>query len=212
MAKHEHFRAKLYQRRARLEEMIAAMEKQGLGMPLSYSLGELSAYDNHPADLGSEVFERSKDAAVRDSLRLRLSEIDEALERLQDGTYGICERCAKPIEPERLSIIPETKLCSACARSDEPAGFFLEGRKRPIEEEVITFPFGNAPRDNVGYDGEDAWQDVARYGTSETPSDNPTDWSYPSYYDKDEDRGTVQEVEKIISEQDDRLGSTYNPQ
>lgn len=212
MTKYEQFRSELRRRRARIERAIAEMERQGLGMPLSYSMGELSAYDNHPADLGSEVFERSKDMAVRGSLRLRLAEIDEAFERLEEGTYGVCQRCGQPIQPERLSIIPETKLCSVCARTDEPHGFFPEGQKRPIEEEVITFPFGNVSRENVGYDGEDAWQDVARYGTSETPSDVPNDWSYPSYYCKDEDRGTVQEVEKIISEKDDRLESTYDPQ
>ena len=73
------------------------MDQYGLDRSLSEATGELSTYDNHPADLGDELFERSKDLAIKGLLRRRIEAIDRALERMRAGLYGLCENCGRPI-------------------------------------------------------------------------------------------------------------------
>lgn len=57
--------------------------------------GELSMYDNHPADMGTELFEREKDIALNIHANSELEKVENALQAMQDGTYGICEVCQK---------------------------------------------------------------------------------------------------------------------
>ncbi len=72
-------------------------------------LSELSNYDQHPADVGSETFEREKDLSILDSLESELSELEAALQRIDDGTYGIDEVTGEPIAPERLEAVPTAR-------------------------------------------------------------------------------------------------------
>jgi RNA polymerase-binding transcription factor DksA len=76
-------------------------------------LGELAegGTDNHIGDTAGAVFDRELDEGLEESARDTLAEIDAALQRIEDGTYGICENCGKPIAPERLLAIPWTRLC-----------------------------------------------------------------------------------------------------
>ena len=63
-------------------------------------------YDQHPADSGSDVFEREKDLSILDSLETELAEIEAAIERIDQGTYGIDEVTGAPIDPARLDAVP----------------------------------------------------------------------------------------------------------
>ena len=81
-----------------------------------FSTGELSTLDQHPADLGTETFEREKDTALLATLEREISEIDAALERIEAGTYGKCERCGGDIGSERLEAVPVTRFCVEHAR------------------------------------------------------------------------------------------------
>lgn len=54
--------------------------------------------------------------ARRERIEERIAELEEALERFQEGTYGVCETCGKPIDPERLEIVPTANQCIDCAR------------------------------------------------------------------------------------------------
>lgn len=152
-----------------LTEQIEAYERERTES-LKDSVHELSSYDNHPGDLGNETFERGKDLALLDNARSLRQQVREALRRIEAGTYGNCADCGREIGEERLEALPAASLCLECQRREEGAN---PPRWRPIEEEVLNPPFGRTFRDGraVAYDGEDAWQDVARYGTSETPSD-----------------------------------------
>ncbi len=67
---------------------------------------ELSNYDQHPADSGSDTFEREKDIGILDDLEAELAEIEAAIERIEDGTYGIDEVTGAPIDPARLDAVP----------------------------------------------------------------------------------------------------------
>ena len=79
-------------------------------MPLAESVGELSSYDNHSSDLAAETFEREKDLGLRDNAKIMLMKVNRALEKIENGTYGRCEKCGKSIEEERLEAIPYALL------------------------------------------------------------------------------------------------------
>jgi RNA polymerase-binding transcription factor DksA len=71
--------------------------------------GDLAAYDQHAADAGSETTERTMDLTILDQVRTELEEVDAALRRLDDGTFGIDERTGEPIDPERLAAVPTAR-------------------------------------------------------------------------------------------------------
>lgn len=72
------------------------------------------AVDNHLADEGTELYEREKSLSLERSLRQTLEEVRRALEKLDTGTYGICDNCGRPIAPERLEALPHATLCLQC--------------------------------------------------------------------------------------------------
>jgi RNA polymerase-binding protein DksA len=75
------------------------------------SLEELSSYDQHQADVATETFDREKDLSILDTVEGELADIELALQRLDDGTYGTCEACGKPIGDDRLEAMPATRFC-----------------------------------------------------------------------------------------------------
>lgn len=178
-----HFRQKLEDERRFYSERIDMIEETGLGFTSQGDqLQEDAHYDNHPADLGTETFERSKDLGLLTNNQRRLREIDIAVERMERGEYGLCEECGEPIGEERLEAMPSAVTCIRCQKGRErlPDRFH-----RPIEEQVLNPPFGRSFRSrggDPGFDGEDAWQQVAQYGTSETPQDVPGAATFSDMY------------------------------
>jgi RNA polymerase-binding protein DksA len=75
---------------------------------------ELSTYDDHPADLASETFEREKDLALEGNIEDLLSKVNTALEKIDDNTYGICDSCSADINANRLEALPWASLCLNC--------------------------------------------------------------------------------------------------
>lgn len=177
------------------------IEENGLNDIKSFkdSTGELSLIDNHPADVGDELFERSKDLSIRENNDMMLDKINDALENIEKGTYGVCSKCGKEIEGPRLDAVPYAVECKGC-NSSKGEDF---NSRRPVEEEVLEVPFNRSYRGNKDetlYDGEDSWQDVARYGTSETGQDVQEESKDMAYEHSNESRGFVEEVEEIFQE------------
>lgn len=176
----DRFRARLDEERKRAWEGLNNLH-QGLRDPLGASIGEMAVYDNHPADVASETFEREKDLGLTDNARFLLHEIEEAERRMEVGTYGECAGCGRDISRERLEAVPWATLCVECQRDQEERGRaareFRQHPGRPPEEEVISAHYGHLRglrRQGSMYDAEDAWEDVARYGTSQGPQDDPS--------------------------------------
>ncbi|NJP37326.1 TraR/DksA C4-type zinc finger protein [Alkalicoccus luteus] len=90
---------------------------------------ELSNYDNHPADQGTELAERHTDAALEQQQRDEMAEIDESLNMIENGTYGTCIVSGEQIPEERLEIMPHAKTTVEHAEQ-------RDSRNRPVEEEV----------------------------------------------------------------------------
>jgi len=191
------FKNKLLNRQSQLIHQV--QDHFGLELSQTDSVGELSSYDNHPADMATELYERGKDIALNEHAETELEDINEALHAIEEGTYGICKVCSLDIPLERLLAIPTAKTCIEHAEKNTVK------RNRPVEEEVYSpniNPDETTPETQVIYDAEDAWQEVSRYGTSETPSDfygdrDNYDEMYPN---SDEDVGYVEDVERYSSE------------
>lgn len=83
------------------------------------SAGDLSAYAYHMADLGTDAMEREKAFQLASRDGQLLNAVNDALRRLYNGHYGVCARCAKEIQQERLEVVPYTRLCSACQEKEE---------------------------------------------------------------------------------------------
>ena len=106
--------------RARLEGLRAEFEREGLRQrPEREDLSQLSAVDQHPADEGTETFDRERDLSIREQVEGELAEVARALRRLDDGTYGRCEACGAPIGTSRLLAEPAARLCLADQRALE---------------------------------------------------------------------------------------------
>ncbi|CAN5609799.1 hypothetical protein BH24ACT14_BH24ACT14_05560 [soil metagenome] len=102
-------RALLTEERERLRSTLEAVEANVAAQ--NESVAELANYDQHPADAASDTFERSKDQAIGDSVEISLAEVDAALQRIDEGTYGLCKVDGKPIPDERLEAVPATRYC-----------------------------------------------------------------------------------------------------
>jgi DnaK suppressor protein len=80
--------------------------------------GEMG-FDEEYADAGSDTFEREKDLSLVNNLRDLLDKIDKALAKIEDGTYGLCDRCGKPIEKARVKALPYASLCLKDKQAEE---------------------------------------------------------------------------------------------
>jgi DnaK suppressor protein len=106
----EEFRAALEKEKAELEAQLAELEESSFSTSQSDISGEV-AFDEEYADSGTATFERERDLSLENNIRDLLGKIGKALERMDNGTYGICERCGKPIEKARLKALPYANLC-----------------------------------------------------------------------------------------------------
>jgi RNA polymerase-binding transcription factor DksA len=102
-------RDRLQHERERVEGLITGLRSEGLDQTEADQAGELSHYDQHPADTASDTFEREKDLAILEQLEGELAEIEAALQRLDEGTYGVDEVTGEPIDPERLDAFPTAR-------------------------------------------------------------------------------------------------------
>src|SRR5207253_2230664 len=87
----------------------------------SENVSELSSIDQHQADLGTETFEREKDMSILEQIEAELADVDHALHRLDDGTYGTCEVDGKPISEARLEALPAARFCLEHPAEEERA-------------------------------------------------------------------------------------------
>ncbi len=112
----DRFRAALLDERERVEKALANLRDDHPGS-LDDEIEESS--DNHLGETASATLGREIDYTLGENAEEVLSQIDGALKRLDEGTYGTCERCGKEIVPERLEAYPWASLCIDCKREVE---------------------------------------------------------------------------------------------
>jgi RNA polymerase-binding transcription factor DksA len=104
-------RARLDEERARLQRVLAGLHADAETSGDATAIAEQSSYDQHPADIGSEVFEHEKNQSLLEQVESELAEVEQAFNRLEAGEYGACQACHKRIPDERLDAMPAARFC-----------------------------------------------------------------------------------------------------
>jgi DnaK suppressor protein len=109
---HDAARTRLDEEQVRLAQIRDNFVADGLTSESEdESLGELSSSDQHQADVGTETFNRERDLSILERVQAELADVEHALRRLDDGTYGTCEACGKRIDDARLEAMPAARFC-----------------------------------------------------------------------------------------------------
>lgn len=115
----KHFEERLIEERLRLLKELGYFEDKIFSNSQRDAAGDLSAYSVHMADQASDAQEREKAYHMASSEGRLLYHIDEALQRIKEGTYGVCQTCGKKIQSTRLEVVPHARLCIECKKLEE---------------------------------------------------------------------------------------------
>ena len=139
----------LLELRTHVKEELALHTSETLKQSSKDNSGDLSGYGSHQADAGTETFDRDFALGILSNEQDALNEIEEAIYRIKDGTYGICEETGKPINKERLTVVPFTRFSL-----EGQEAFEKNNRKR--RNKVVTGLFeDNSDSLNLGLDSDD---------------------------------------------------------
>jgi len=114
----DELRPQLEESRDRLRREAAELRDVAV-KATTYLEDENDTYDNHIADDASSLVERQTDMSLLQNLERELADIEQALARMDDGTYGVCEVCGKPIGEKRLRARPMATTCIECQSTIE---------------------------------------------------------------------------------------------
>ena len=81
--------------------------------------GDISGYTYHMADVATDTYDREFSLGLASNERTFIYELDDALKKIEDGTYGVCEDCKAPISKTRLKAVPYARLCIKCQEKKE---------------------------------------------------------------------------------------------
>ncbi|HET7628770.1 MAG TPA: TraR/DksA C4-type zinc finger protein [Bacillales bacterium] len=190
MDPYESIRQDLLERKRESEKRLHGGADFGLSVPFasSQSSGELSQYDNHPADEATAVFEREKDWALLNQVREELRDVNVALKKMDAGTYGICEATGKRIPLERLQAIPTARTIVEAAPS-------LVSDYRPVEEDVLR----NMEKEYYTGSRETEYNEQNAYFQAARANENSMTYEDSSLIDNEDGLGYVTPVEAIGS-------------
>jgi DnaK suppressor protein len=115
----ERYEKLLLKKRAELVEEMGLLKETSMKNTSRESSGDLSSFSYHMADQGTDAEEREKAFLLASQSGRVLLQINDALRRIKDKTYGVCEICGEPINPKRLEIVPHARMCIACKEKEE---------------------------------------------------------------------------------------------
>jgi DnaK suppressor protein len=114
----EELRKRLVEERKGLQAQYQELEQSTFATNQSDLTGEMG-FDEEYADAGTATFERERDLSLVNNVIDLMERIDKALAKMDDGSYGLCERCGKPIEKLRLKALPYANLCIKDKQAEE---------------------------------------------------------------------------------------------
>lgn len=112
-------KAALEAQRNQIVEGLDHIERDNLKRSQRDAAGDLSGYSFHLADVATDNFDRELNLDLASSEQSLLNRVDGALQKLKDGTYGVCENCGKSIGLKRLKAVPYAELCIKCKEAEE---------------------------------------------------------------------------------------------
>lgn len=115
----EQFKKKLLERKKKIEEELATIASKDETVKGDYDtrfpdFGTSQSSDEE----ASEVTAYESTLPIEYALELRLADINKAIKKIEEGAYGTCENCREPINPKRLEIMPEARICLKCQSKD----------------------------------------------------------------------------------------------
>jgi RNA polymerase-binding transcription factor len=114
----DELKVRLLAERKDLEAQYNELEESTFATNQSELTGEMG-FDEEYADAGTATFERERDLSLVNNLRDLMDRIDKALGKIDEGTYGLCDRCGRPIEKLRLKALPYANLCLKDKQAEE---------------------------------------------------------------------------------------------
>ena len=114
----DRFRDALLEERQRVQAALDNLHEENPGS-ITDETGEDAVFDNHLADTATVTYDRELDYTLEENAEHVLADIDAALQRIEDGSYGTCTNCGRQIAPERLEARPWATLCIDCQRQRE---------------------------------------------------------------------------------------------
>ena len=115
----EFFKKLILKKRKTLLDELDHLKDSGLNSTIKDATGEHSSYSFHMADMGTDTMEREKAFLFASREGNLLYHLDKALERIEDGSYGVCAGCGESINKERLEAVPHVRLCITCKSKEE---------------------------------------------------------------------------------------------
>ena len=115
----EKFKAQLMELKRKISSEIRHLIEENISKSQRDASGEISSYTYHMADMATDSFDREFSYTLAHNERELMYLIDEALSKINSGTYGICELCNKKITKKRLKTIPYARYCLKCQREEE---------------------------------------------------------------------------------------------
>jgi RNA polymerase-binding protein DksA len=116
------FKKLLLAAKEKLDAEIQQLQRDNLSRSQRDSSGDLSGYSYHMADVGTDTFGREVELTIASAGSETMKLIDEALERIEDGTYGKCQMCGCQVDMKRLEAVPYAHLCISCQSEEERNG------------------------------------------------------------------------------------------
>lgn len=113
----DHFKQILVEKRNEIRNDLGVLESHSMNNTPAESSGDL-IYSDHMSDMGSAAMEREKAFMFASRDGAYLEQLDQAIQRLEDGTYGICRVCKTEIPKARLEAVPTTKICVSCKEAE----------------------------------------------------------------------------------------------
>jgi RNA polymerase-binding protein DksA len=113
------YRIMLLARKALVTGDLSQMNDEALAKSHSEASGDLSNVPLHAADLGTDTYDQDFTIGIMENEGEELKEIEEALTRINEKTYGVCEECTQPIAENRLRAVPYARFCIKCQSKNE---------------------------------------------------------------------------------------------
>ena len=109
----------ILKKKAQILEDFINLEGQSFMKSAKDASGDLSGYTFHMADMATDLYDREFSLGLAEAERERLFALDDALKRIDEGTYGICDKCGDEITKQRLKAMPRAEFCIGCQEKEE---------------------------------------------------------------------------------------------
>lgn len=113
------FKKLILKRKEELLEGIKHISEDALKKSQKDASGDISGYTYHMADVATDTYDREFSLGLASNDQKALYELDDALKKIGEGTFGICEECKSPISKTRLKAVPQARLCVKCQEKKE---------------------------------------------------------------------------------------------